>query len=283
MEIKEIKVGLLSIDKYNVRKGEWVHDQELVESIKQQGVIEPLIVRSPKHKSGKEKLFHSGSIICGSRRWNAAISAGLKTVPCVVRDINDMTAFGLSLQENLARKSLDRSQEAEAVAKMWGMLNGGRKYEEKMEVMNKQFALSKPQVKKYLQISTLSESFRERFLKGSSKSPEKLDIDTSASLASSDWDEQEKEEAGEILSEVASRDKRTKILSEMKKYDDELPPKEAFDKVEKIQRIKWYRWRPTTLKMNKAMDYAAKQWETDYNGVIETCVSSELKRKGWYK
>jgi len=77
---------------------------ELVASIREHGVIEPLIVR--KAEEGFE-------LIAGERRWRAAREAGLKQVPVIVREATDLQALELGLIENLQRADLNVVEEAE--------------------------------------------------------------------------------------------------------------------------------------------------------------------------
>ncbi len=78
---------------------------ELAASIKEHGVIEPILVR----REGA-----SYRILTGERRWRAAQRAGLKEVPAVVREASDREAFELALVENLQREDLNAIEEAEA-------------------------------------------------------------------------------------------------------------------------------------------------------------------------
>ena len=80
--------------------------QELAESIRRRGVLEPLIVR--KTGSG-----HRYQLIAGERRLHAAIEAGLVEVPCIEMDATDQEALELALVENLQRKDLTPFEEAE--------------------------------------------------------------------------------------------------------------------------------------------------------------------------
>jgi len=78
--------------------------QELAESIKAQGVIQPLIVR--ERLGGFE-------LIAGERRWRAAQLLGLKEVPAIVREADDRTVLELALIENLQRENLNPLEEAQ--------------------------------------------------------------------------------------------------------------------------------------------------------------------------
>lgn len=83
--------------------------QELVDSIKEKGVIQPLIVRLV---SGKYEL------IAGERRWRAAAEAGLQTLPVIVREASNRDVLELALIENLQRADLSAIEEAEAYARL---------------------------------------------------------------------------------------------------------------------------------------------------------------------
>jgi ParB family transcriptional regulator, chromosome partitioning protein len=78
---------------------------ELVASIREKGIIQPLVVRQ-----------HEGryQIIAGERRWRAAQKAGLHEVPVVIQDVSEAWAFELALIENIQREDLNPIEEAEA-------------------------------------------------------------------------------------------------------------------------------------------------------------------------
>ncbi len=78
---------------------------ELVESIKAKGIIEPLIVRPRGERY---------EIVSGERRYRAAIKAGLREVPCIIMEVDDREAIEIALVENLHRKDLTVFEEAEA-------------------------------------------------------------------------------------------------------------------------------------------------------------------------
>lgn len=80
-------------------------ENNLAASIKKNGIIQPIIVR--KSNSGYE-------IIAGERRWRAAQAAGLKDVPIIIRDAEDIDIAELSLIENIQRAELNPIEEAEA-------------------------------------------------------------------------------------------------------------------------------------------------------------------------
>jgi len=84
--------------------------QELADSIKAQGIIQPVVVRMV----APEKY----EIIAGERRWRAAQLAGLQQVPVVVKEIDDRTAMAIALIENIQREDLNPLEEAEALKRL---------------------------------------------------------------------------------------------------------------------------------------------------------------------
>jgi len=85
---------------------------ELVASIKQQGVIQPILTRPVRNKAVKFE------IVFGERRFRASKQAGLDTVPALIRDLDDETAFDLMTIENLQREDLNELEEARSF-KSW--------------------------------------------------------------------------------------------------------------------------------------------------------------------
>ncbi|HAG62408.1 MAG TPA: chromosome partitioning protein ParB, partial [Coxiellaceae bacterium] len=83
--------------------------EELAQSIRSQGVIQPIVVR--KTESGYE-------LIAGERRWRAAQLAGLKVIPAIVRELSDDAAVAMSLIENIQREDLNAIEEAVALNRL---------------------------------------------------------------------------------------------------------------------------------------------------------------------
>ena len=82
--------------------------EELSNSIKERGIIQPLIVRKSDDKDGKFEL------IAGERRWQAAQSAGLHEVPVVVLEADSLKSLELAIIENVQRRDLNAIEEAES-------------------------------------------------------------------------------------------------------------------------------------------------------------------------
>lgn len=86
--------------------------QELADSIRTQGLVQPIIVRPLPAEPGRYE------IIAGERRWRAAQMAGLHEIPVVVRDVPDRTALCLALIENIQREDLNPIEEARALQRL---------------------------------------------------------------------------------------------------------------------------------------------------------------------
>ena len=82
---------------------------ELAESVKQHGVIQPLIVKK------RDKYYE---IIAGERRWRAAKMAGLKEIPVVIKDLSDQEIMEVALIENIQREDLNPIEEAQAYQRL---------------------------------------------------------------------------------------------------------------------------------------------------------------------
>ena len=84
--------------------------QDLAESIKAQGLVQPVVVR--RIEGGNYEL------IAGERRWRASQMAGLHTIPAIIRDIPDQAAAAMSLIENIQREDLNPLEEALAMSRL---------------------------------------------------------------------------------------------------------------------------------------------------------------------
>ena len=111
-ELRRLPIDLLQRSAYQPR-GEFKQEslQELADSIRAQGVVQPIVVR-PLSKGEKFE------IIAGERRWRAAQLAGLHEVPAVVRKIDDQSAMCLALIENIQREDLNPLEQARALSRL---------------------------------------------------------------------------------------------------------------------------------------------------------------------
>ena len=90
--------------------------QELADSIRAQGVVQPIVVRPlAAQKAGEPTRYE---IIAGERRWRAAQIAGLHDIPAVIRHVPDGAAVAMSLIENIQRENLNPLEEARALDRL---------------------------------------------------------------------------------------------------------------------------------------------------------------------
>lgn len=105
--IKRLAVDFIVANRANPRREfDEAQLEELTQSIREKGVMQPLLVR-PHH--GDPNLFE---IIAGERRWRAAQRAGLHEVPVIVREVDDREALELAIVENVQRADLNPIEEA---------------------------------------------------------------------------------------------------------------------------------------------------------------------------
>lgn len=114
--LRHIAVDLLQRGKYQPRTHmDKTALAELADSIKQQGVVQPIVVR-PIGKGRYE-------IVAGERRWRATLLAGLDKIPALIRDIPDEAAIAVSLIENIQRENLNPVEEAGALQRLANEFN----------------------------------------------------------------------------------------------------------------------------------------------------------------
>lgn len=110
-ELREIPVELVQRGKYQPRRDMDPEAlEELAESIRQQGIMQPIVVRSVAE--GRYE------IIAGERRWRAAQLAGLDRVPSILREVADEAAIAMALIENIQRENLNAMEEATALQRL---------------------------------------------------------------------------------------------------------------------------------------------------------------------
>ena len=88
---------------------------ELADSIKSQGVVQPIVARPLAKNGGNTQRYE---IIAGERRWRAAQLAGLAEIPAVIRDVEDESAIAMALIENIQRENLNPMEEARALDRL---------------------------------------------------------------------------------------------------------------------------------------------------------------------
>jgi ParB family chromosome partitioning protein len=122
---------------------------ELTSSIKEKGVLEPLLVK-PSRLSGR------WMIIAGERRWRAARAAGLRDVPCIEMDVDDRAVAEIALIENMQRKDLTAWEEADGLRALCERF--GYTHEQVAHKVGK----SRSTITEALSVAALPEEIRER-------------------------------------------------------------------------------------------------------------------------
>jgi ParB family chromosome partitioning protein len=121
---------------------------ELIASIKEKGVLEPLLVK-PSPSTGR------WMIIAGERRWRASKAAGLREVPCIEMDVDERAVAEIALIENMQRKDLTAWEEADGLAALC------EKYGYTHDDVAKMLGKSRTTVTEALSIASLPEVIRE--------------------------------------------------------------------------------------------------------------------------
>ena len=110
-ELREIDIDLIEPNPMQPRsRFDEAKLEELAQSIKSNGLVQPLLVR--------KSVNNSYQIIAGERRWRAAQRAGLQRLPAVVRDVPDEKMLELALIENIQRQELNAIEEAQAYKRL---------------------------------------------------------------------------------------------------------------------------------------------------------------------
>jgi ParB family chromosome partitioning protein len=112
-----LPVDLLQRGKYQPRTDMRQESlNELADSIKSQGIIQPILVRPLARRNAGESQRYE--IIAGERRWRAAQLAGLAEIPAVIREVPDEAAVAMALIENIQRENLNPLEEARALSRL---------------------------------------------------------------------------------------------------------------------------------------------------------------------
>ena len=121
---------------------------ELTISVKEKGVLEPLLVK-PSAQKGR------WMIIAGERRWRAAKAAGLREVPCIEMDVDEAAVAEIALIENMQRKDLTPWEEADGLAALC------QRYGYTHEEVSKKVGKSRSTVTEAITLAAIPEAIRE--------------------------------------------------------------------------------------------------------------------------
>ncbi len=148
----EIPVSSIVPGKYQPRSE---FDEEalnaLAESIKEKGVLQPLLVRKKDDKY---------EIIAGERRWRAAQKAGLEKLPVIIKDLNDKEVLEVALVENLLRENLSAIEEAEGFQRLID------EFSHTQEALSQIVGKSRSHIANTLRLLSLPDSIKEMIKEG---------------------------------------------------------------------------------------------------------------------
>ena len=152
---KTIPIQYLVSGKFQPRK---VFDQteleELAESIKSNGILQPILVRPLTENSSNYE------IIAGERRWRASQIAKLHEVPVIIREFDDETALGVAMIENLQRSDLNLIEEADGYRTMMNV------FQYTQEKLSTHIGKSRSHIANVLRILSLSKNIRRHIING---------------------------------------------------------------------------------------------------------------------
>ncbi|WDE05381.1 ParB/RepB/Spo0J family partition protein [Thalassomonas viridans] len=118
-ELQKLPIEQLQPGKYQPRKDMSPEAlEELANSIRSQGIIQPIVVRALTGESGAGSSEATYEIIAGERRWRAALLAGIDMMPCLVKEVPDEAAVAIALIENIQREDLNAMEEAIALERL---------------------------------------------------------------------------------------------------------------------------------------------------------------------
>lgn len=126
---------------------------DLAESIRIHGVIQPIVVRPSEEREGYE-------IVAGERRWRAAQQAGLKKIPCIVKQLSDSENMLLAIIENMQREDLNPIEEAFAFRVMID------RYELTQAEVSRSVGKSRPYIANSLRLLKLPEAVQNLVIEG---------------------------------------------------------------------------------------------------------------------
>ena len=194
--------------------------QELADSIKAQGVIQPVIVR--------EHGLSQYELIAGERRWRASQLAGLTEIPVVVKSISDETALAMGLIENLQRENLNPIEEAQGLKRLadeFGLTH---------ETIAKAVGKSRSAISNTLRLLSLPEPvqdmlYQRRLEMGHARALLTLPVVEQLQLAQkavkNGWSVREVERRSQVAQQAVRKDVKKTISADLRRLNDALTEK----------------------------------------------------------
>ncbi|WP_342442104.1 ParB/RepB/Spo0J family partition protein [Lysinibacillus sp. FSL K6-0057] len=146
-QVEEIQLDLIVANPFQPRK---IFDeeslQELADSIKEHGILQPIAVRK------KARKFE---IVAGERRYRACLLAGLEVIPVIIKELSDAQMMELAILENLQREDLTVIEEAEAYQSLMENLHLTQ------EELSKRLGKSRPHIANHVRLLALPEDVRK--------------------------------------------------------------------------------------------------------------------------
>lgn len=171
---------------------------ELSQSIKTYGVIQPIIVR---------KFKNDYEIVAGERRWKASQEAGLKEIPCIIKDIEELDSMKIALIENLQREDLNPIEEAVAFEEL--MKDYGFTQEEVAKVVGK----SRSYIANTIRLLNLDENTKSHIQEG------KISSGHGRALLSIDNEKERKNVTKEIIDKKLNVRDTERLAKEVKEIE----------------------------------------------------------------
>ncbi len=178
---------------------------ELAESIKQYGVLQPLLVKP----SGDHYI-----IVAGERRWRAARMAGLKEVPVIIKDYTETEIMEISLIENIQREDLNVIEEARAYQRLL------TDFSYRQEDLAKKLSRSRTAITNRIRLLKLCEKVQQMVIDG------KLSEGHARTLLSLETEEQQVEAAESVIAQSLSVRETEKLVKRLLNPPKESPEKE---------------------------------------------------------
>jgi ParB family chromosome partitioning protein len=191
IRISEIKSGVYQPRRYFDPEKQ----KELVNSIKEKGIVQPIIVRP--HKDGYE-------LVAGERRLLAAREAGLERIPAIVREMSGEDALQIGLIENIQRQDLNPIEEAEAFYRLI------KEFNMKQDELAKKVGKERSSVANSLRLLKLSRKIQEEVIKGT------LSMGHARALLSLDNEQDQLEVCEKIVKKGLSVRETERLIKRMK-------------------------------------------------------------------
>ena len=287
-----VDIEKLVVDGSNVREQQWDQDPEFITDVKTNEIMNPLLVRPlDNNKYG---------VVAGSRRFNAAIDAGLKQVPCRIEQMDDLTAYARSIAENHYIKDVETWMYAIQIGRMYAVVTPpvGVKcltFDEKTAIICNKTGFGGTTVEDYLAISTLPPEVLELMKARDHRSKQVieklkqynlpqtlvLDVHKAAYLARN-----LKGQSVDRIFESAvhamsfSRDQAKELIDKVKKYDKQSPNdianamKQVFARMDTIRVI-------LDLGVKKMVNDEAAKEHIEFDDLLILFIKEGLRHRGW--